>query len=832
MLAPDTSNGNWNGNSKINALYFSKKLQAKLDGVLKYAFTFVEAPMGFGKTTAIRWALKGADCTVLWQTVFGSGGGIFWPDFCDAFLPLSPELTVSLRQIGLPNDIILIRQAVKLIQKVKLSGETALVIDDYHLVDSTEVDSFLSCLIANTPEKLHIVILSRAAFLEAGVAEMRLKDMVNYIGADTLKLDLKDVEEYYALCGVAISKAEQKRLWQYSEGWITPLYLLIREYADTGGFSAEGEIDTLVRNIVYNPLSNEIKEFLCRVCVFDSFTAKQAAFVWRRNNAEALLSELRRRNTFITMDAATGRYSFHRLFLSHVRTAFDALPEFERGDVWKRAGEYFLNEGHTIQAVDCFEKAGDLAMKLTALASRNGAGLTNEHKEKIIDCLDRCPDAVLGQNLTAVLVFIRFMISYNERARLARCIAVFENGIGGFEGADKNLLLMNYERFLSLTKYNDIAEMSKHHRKALAYMDRPYTGEERIGNWTLGSPSVLLMFHRESGKLADELEQMRECMPVYHKLTDGHGCGAEYVMEAEAAFQAGDFTRAESIIHKAQYYARGKEQWSILLAAEFLQMRLSLVQGDYFETVNIQRRMADLVEINRQFLLQHTVEICQSHINLLLGLPDRVADWIAEGEFSKTRVMFPALPALHIVYGRYLLARGEYARLCGFAEVSRQTSSVYPNLLGVIYADIYLAAAHQAMSREDEAVSRLKSALDTVIPDGIIMPFADNCGDIADIQSRLASEERYSQVLARILELHKGFEQTRKKILREHFHQKNRGLNGREIEVARLAAEGLSNQAIGERLFLSKDGVKSRLKSVFEKLNVTSRKQLGEALKL
>jgi DNA-binding NarL/FixJ family response regulator len=57
-------------------------------------------------------------------------------------------------------------------------------------------------------------------------------------------------------------------------------------------------------------------------------------------------------------------------------------------------------------------------------------------------------------------------------------------------------------------------------------------------------------------------------------------------------------------------------------------------------------------------------------------------------------------------------------------------------------------------------------------------------------------------------------------------------LNGREIEVARLAAEGLSNQAIGERLFLSKDGVKSRLKSVFEKLNVTSRKQLGEVLKL
>lgn len=815
-------------NRNPTALYFSDKLKEKLDSIMCYPFTFVEAPMGYGKTTAIRTALKSANCTVLWQSVFDAGSDYFWPDFCDAFLPLSPELAISLRQIGLPDDIVLIRQAIELIKKVRLPGETVLVIDDYHFVNSADVDSFFSYLIPNVPEMLHIIILSRTAFLKTAVAEMRAKGAVNYINADALKLGPEDVEKYCALYGVAMSRDEQERLYKYSEGWITPLYLLVREYAQTGQFIATDEIGTLVYNAVYKPLSDEVKEFLSRVCVFDSFTLRQAVHMWQRDNAEELLEELMHGNVFISK-ATSGAYSFHNLFKSHIQAAFDVLPESERTDIWKHAGEYFLNDGNTMASMDCFEKSGNsVMMLLEALASRNGADLTNAHRKKLIECLDRCPDVALTQNLTAVLVFIRFMISYNERDRLGRCISAFENSIGDFTGAEKNMLIMNYERFLSLTKYNDIAEMSVHHRKALTYMDRPFTGEERVGNWTFGSPSVLLMFYRESGKLSEVLEQMRECMPIYYRLTDGHGYGAEYVMEAEAAYNAGDFTKAETIIHKAQYYAREKNQWSILLTAEFLRMRLSLVRGDWFEVSNIQKQMSDIIAINRQHLLRHTFDICQSYISLLLDMPDNVMDWIVDSDFTKTHLMFPALPALHIAYGRYLLVKGEYAKLCGSAEVARQTSSVYPNLLGVIYADIYLAAALYAMSKKDEALSCLESALDAALPDRILMPFVENTGYMRDMLVRLAAEERYADGIARIFELHKGFEQIRRKIVREHFPGQIGGLSERELEVARLAAKGLSNLAIATLLYLSEDGVKKRLKAVYTKLSISSRKQLKD----
>jgi ATP/maltotriose-dependent transcriptional regulator MalT len=55
-------------------------------------------------------------------------------------------------------------------------------------------------------------------------------------------------------------------------------------------------------------------------------------------------------------------------------------------------------------------------------------------------------------------------------------------------------------------------------------------------------------------------------------------------------------------------------------------------------------------------------------------------------------------------------------------------------------------------------------------------------------------------------------------------------LSAQELQIARLAAAGLSNRDIGERLFLSHRTIGSHLYRIYPKLGITGRGQLRESL--
>jgi DNA-binding CsgD family transcriptional regulator len=52
-----------------------------------------------------------------------------------------------------------------------------------------------------------------------------------------------------------------------------------------------------------------------------------------------------------------------------------------------------------------------------------------------------------------------------------------------------------------------------------------------------------------------------------------------------------------------------------------------------------------------------------------------------------------------------------------------------------------------------------------------------------------------------------------------------------ELRVARMAAEGMENREIAQRLFLSVKTVETHLGHVYRKLGISSRKELPEALR-
>lgn len=150
-------------------------------------------------------------------------------------------------------------------------------------------------------------------------------------------------------------------------------------------------------------------------------------------------------------------------------------------------------------------------------------------------------------------------------------------------------------------------------------------------------------------------------------------------------------------------------------------------------------------------------------------------------------------------------------------------ASVFPNLLGQIHTYIYLAAANNRISRQNEALVAVKQALDIAMPDKVYMPFVENCDYILPLLEELQRQGSYREDISMILELFEPYKKAVGHIRKEYFEDSKPVLTKREMEIAQLAAEGFSNKEIGERLYISQNTVKTQLKSIFEKLGVNSR---------
>jgi DNA-binding NarL/FixJ family response regulator len=57
-------------------------------------------------------------------------------------------------------------------------------------------------------------------------------------------------------------------------------------------------------------------------------------------------------------------------------------------------------------------------------------------------------------------------------------------------------------------------------------------------------------------------------------------------------------------------------------------------------------------------------------------------------------------------------------------------------------------------------------------------------------------------------------------------------LTAQELQIAQMAADGLTNREIGEKLYLSHRTVSSHLYRIFPKLGITSRSALSSALRV
>ena len=136
-------------------------------------------------------------------------------------------------------------------------------------------------------------------------------------------------------------------------------------------------------------------------------------------------------------------------------------------------------------------------------------------------------------------------------------------------------------------------------------------------------------------------------------------------MKAEVQFYNGNFIEAEIELHKARQMAKKYKQSEIVLCTWFLEIRCLIAQGRPKEAQEVLVQMRLEMDKCSGRNLHHSIDLIEGYIFAILGIEDKAAKWIIDGNFDSERLYLAAISYYHMVYCRLLLNYKQFTRLIG-----------------------------------------------------------------------------------------------------------------------------------------------------------------------
>lgn len=182
-------------------------------------------------------------------------------------------------------------------------------------------------------------------------------------------------------------------------------------------------------------------------------------------------------------------------------------------------------------------------------------------------------------------------------------------------------------------------------------------------------------------------------------------------------------------------------------------------------------------------------------------------------------------PVAFYIYSRYLLECGDVGRAIGLAE----GALVFLNEscpIAQIYLNLIIACGYATRQDLERAEYYFRTAWFFAEPDGLLMPFAEHRAMLSGLVEKCLRYERpteYKKIQKLANRYHKNWATVHNVLTGDSV---SADLTAIEYNVATLAAHGMQNTEIADFLRISVNSVRSHLRSIFNKLNIKTRKEL------
>ena len=826
-------------------------------------------PAGYGKTTAIQcWAeLFAADG----RPVFRVGGRMAGRTAVEFV-----ELAMDRREIDFdpsePDEFVAAMS--------ERGARPVLQVDDAHLL-SAEIRDLLARLIVVGGDNLTLLIAARGTS-PIPVGRLRVHGRLAEISAEDLSLDIE--AGYRMLAGHSATPAAQISSGQIAklmDGWVAGIVLARRLGVRCGDAEGPpGDLEQAVRDYfeeeILDRLEPEIVQFLQDIALLDQIDPAGASAVTGRRDSGERLEALVAQGLFLRRDSThDGRYRMQPVFRDMLRRRQFARDSAHCGAIHERAAEFQLKQGQLLSAIRHVDASGNLDLLARTLEEVAEELTYRSHIEIVVELAGKLPWSILSR-CPGIMLCLAWReirsLAISEAEALLEATETELRRRRDCETADLVRLarlerLFRHREVMLAAARDDMPEVAKRSAELLEefggeniYIRCTLLGQMIAARRELFRFDDMLKLEAEMrrilrlpgsefasialkaavaptlamlGKTSVARELLQQSLAIAERY-DGKGSGLAALPAlplAELSYELDDLETARDLVERHLGVAR---KWGFadqLSAGHIVRARLLASEGKVDDAMAaLDEAVLTALECGLDRLRNFAV-CAEVHILLRAGRAATAEQAVRRGEIDLSSTPVPTLSpsrtqeAIAVIWLRMQI---QQARLRDAGKVARRWQNAMRRVgavRSIVTFDLLQARIAALGGNRSEAHRHVRSALELAAGPGWLRPFIDEGETIADLireaygeGPRVEGETDHfcRRLLSSIDAKSPSAEPEGDRTLTDQ-------LMKREVDVLSLAAAGLSNREIGNRLGLTEGSVKWYMQQIYDKLGVRRR---------
>ncbi|MEM8858112.1 MAG: LuxR C-terminal-related transcriptional regulator [Chloroflexota bacterium] len=872
------------------ALVERPQLIKQINDGLQGKLVLVSAPAGYGKTSLVTAWINQLDdgMSVRWLSLDGddSQPRQFFSYLAAALQPIIGEEASFIRQLQSPQLAPSKNLMAALINdSAAVSVPFCLVLDDYHTIDSLEIDQAIAFLLDNMPAAMTLIMTSRT---DPGfpLSKLRVRGELVEIRAKDLRFSTAEAAQFLQdNMNLSLSAEQIGALEARTEGWVAGLQmaaLSLRGRQDAAAFvdafagSHRFVLDYLVEEVLINQ-PKEIRQFLLQTSILDRVSGSLCDAITEQTNGKEILSQLEHDNMFvIALDDDRRWYRYHHLFAEMLRARLQEEAPDQATSLHQRASNWFERSGAMPDAVRHATAAEDwdrLARLLDIVWRDMDISLQND---RWMSWAQPLPSRYVNNRPVLAVGFAWGHITVGEFEKGAVYLEVAERWVGTDYKTGEMIVFDREEfKYLPVTiasaraymaqAMGDVQGTINHAEHALALLPEDNYLRRVIPN------SLLSLVYWASGELSAAYDALASGMRGFAEIDQIMAAISGVFLMADVRVTQGRLDQAQQTYQDALNYiadkgapnTRGAEvsllglselhrmRGELDTAAEFLQKAEELgirsVEPLYYwrHNVAMAQLKSEIGALDEALDLLDAAAAAWADIHIPTVQPigamkarvwskqgqlGKALRWVKDRELSVEDELSFIQEFEHLTLVRILIAQSQQDQSRAILEQAAlflfrlEEAAEEGGRMGSLLEILILQAIVHHAAGDEGAIDFFKKSIALAEPQGVVRPFVAEGAPIEDLLKQIAGLNNEHKAYA--TKLLAAFKTPSSKA-----SETPTGTGGlldplseRELDVLRLLTTEMSGPAIADELMVSLNTLRTHTKNIYSKLGANSRR--------